>query len=269
MRRSWFPPEVHIDTGVPLLGRLGIAGCLRLRRRSYAALRPPVPSARAPVPLASGLPRCGRSSVPAAGASADRAARRSIGKPGLRAVTRRFIAEDFGSSQVTCPSSSCVPPTGTPPGAPAPSPYRSPALLPSRTKTLSAPGDTSVSWLYSRGPLARLPTHRRRRLRRRRKAGYRPARLGVDRMGIAPTGRPAEFHGFISYLRSSQPGMAWSHLRELRGEDRIWRRPRPAAAPARAESSLDARARRGYTCAPRTRRERSPWRRSRSCRAST
>lgn len=44
-------------------------------------------------------------------------------------------------------------------------------------------------WLSHHGPHARLPTHQRRRYRRRCKAGYRPAGLSSSRAGFAPAGR--------------------------------------------------------------------------------
>ncbi len=51
----------------------------------------------------------------------------------------------------------------------------------------------TISRLVSHGPRPRVPTHRRRRCRRRRKAHYRPAGLSLGRTGFAPAGRFTEF----------------------------------------------------------------------------
>lgn len=47
----------------------------------------------------------------------------------------------------------------------------------------------------SRGPLARLPTHRRIRRRVRRKAGYWPAGLSFGQAGLSPAGRLFKISG--------------------------------------------------------------------------
>ena len=73
-----------------------------------------VSSAAALVPLAFGLPRCGRfSSPPGAGSAYAQASEKgSPDSPWLREVSRKTRA-----SQVPGPSSSCVPWSKTPPGA--------------------------------------------------------------------------------------------------------------------------------------------------------
>ena len=119
---------------------------------------------------------------------------------------------DHGVSQVTGPSSSCVPAAnylagrvvafahlcGDDPAAFRPS------------ETLGCAG-TVLSMADATGPHARLPTHQRIHCRRRCKAGYRPAGLSFGRTGFAPAGRHIRFQGGIDYLLSQLTSIAWSH----------------------------------------------------------
>jgi hypothetical protein len=66
-------------------------------------------------------------------------------------------------------------------------------MLPSGIPRPWAPGMVCVSRLHSRGPIVRLPTHRRDGCPSRRKAGFRPAGLRFGRTGFAPAGRQTEF----------------------------------------------------------------------------
>ena len=66
-------------------------------------------------------------------------------------------------------------------------------MLPSGVPTPWASGMVCVSRLHSRGPIVRLPTHRRDGYPPRRKAGFRPAGLRFGRTGFAPAGRQTEF----------------------------------------------------------------------------
>ena len=66
-------------------------------------------------------------------------------------------------------------------------------------------------WLHSHGPHLRLPTHQRRRCRRRCKAGYQPAGLSFSWTGFAPAGRLLQVSGGHRLPPSSQTGRAWSH----------------------------------------------------------
>ena len=120
---------------------------------------------------------------------------------------------ETGASQVAWPSSSRVPQSPTPPGAPPPRP-RLPvtALLPSGTSAPWAPGSINVSRPSSCGPPARAPTHQRRCCHRRCKARYRPAGLSAGRMGFAPTGRTSEFHEVTTCSTPFGPVLAWSLL---------------------------------------------------------
>ena len=66
-------------------------------------------------------------------------------------------------------------------------------MLPSGIPRPWASGTVCVSRLHSRGPIVRLPTHRRGDYPPRRKAGFRPAGLRFGRTGFAPSGRQTEF----------------------------------------------------------------------------
>ena len=84
------------------------------------------------------------------------------------------------------------------------------ALLPSSVGKLSAQEMPELRG-YSRGPLARAPTHRRARYRTRRKARYRPAGLSFGRAGFAPAGRHTGFQVATASLPSLLTSLAWSH----------------------------------------------------------
>ena len=143
-----------------------------------------------------------------------------------------------GASQVTWPSASCVPWSATAPGAPPPRPRSGDgACAFGQGEKPRRPGCGYFVAVLTRPAClracARSGPHRFRRHRgghqppRRRvgcKARYRPAGLALWPGGIRPsvplwrvrTGTlwraQPEFHVFIAYARSSQPGIAWSQL---------------------------------------------------------
>ena len=136
---------------------------------------PPTPSsAAAPVVIASGLPRCGRSSPPH-GAFGRPVVAGDISTPAPHkpALSRG----ETRVSQVPGPSSSCVPWSSTPPGRPP--------LARSREVGCgeSIPGHPET---WTHGSLARVPTLRRIRYRLRRQARYRPGGLTLGRGGSHP-----------------------------------------------------------------------------------
>lgn len=68
----------------------------------------------------------------------------------------------------------------------------------------------AISGLYSHGPPARVPTHRRGCHQPRRKARFRPAGLSFGRSGLSPAGRLTEFPG-LPHGHSFPTSIAWSH----------------------------------------------------------
>ncbi len=130
-RRPCCPPEARTDTG-----RLRSTGsrspALPRRRRYYAALRLPCPL-QPPLrfPLRATCHGSDASSWPPRACIRERAARRRIVEPGLRAMCPVYRRGETGVSQVTWPSSSPAPRSTTPPGTSPPRPIGAATLLPS------------------------------------------------------------------------------------------------------------------------------------------
>ncbi len=88
-----------------------------------------------------------------------------------------FLRGGMRASQVSGPSSSCVPWSKTPPGAAPSSPNLGEAAVAFRqSNALGTRNDYSFRGCMAHGPHARVPTHRRTRYRERRKARYRSGR---------------------------------------------------------------------------------------------
>jgi hypothetical protein len=87
--------------------------------------------------------------------------------------------------------------------------------------------NVAISGLYSHGPSARVPTHRRGCHQPRRKTRFRPAGLSFDRSGLSPAGRLTEFPG-LPHGHSFPTSIAWSHpIASVPAEPRFSRsRPR-------------------------------------------
>jgi hypothetical protein len=94
------------------------------------------------------------------------------------------------ASQVPGPSVAHVPWSPTPPDSSPPRPLPVATLLPSGVReALGIRVSVTFRGCAPHGPLARLPTYRQQRYRRRRKARCRPAGLSVGRAGLSPAGR--------------------------------------------------------------------------------
>ena len=179
MRRPWVPSKVHTNTG-----RLCSAGSghhpVPRRQSSYAALRLPHPRRpRLRSSLAFGLPRCGRSFCATLGGR-QRVHPADTLRVGDRSSALHWPVSSRGGmrvSQVSGPSSSCVPWSKTPPGAAPSSPNLGEAAVAFRqSNALGTRNDYSFRGCMAHGPHARVPTHRRTRYRERRKARYRSGR---------------------------------------------------------------------------------------------
>jgi len=186
MRRSWVPSKDHTNTG-----RLCSAGSGRQpvprRRSSYAALR--LPHSRRPrlrSSLAFGLPRRGRFFYATIGGR-QRVRPADTLRVGDASSALRGPVSSRGEvrvSQVSGPSSSCVPQSKTPPGA-----------VPCSPMTQGPPSPLRIAAPVT-GHVARLTTGL---------GGLTP-----DRTGFAPAGRRTGFHDFIaSSILSDQH--AWPH----------------------------------------------------------
>ena len=183
MRRSWVPSKVHTNTG-----RLCSAGSGRRpvprRQSSYAALRlphPRRPRLTSPLGFSSswGLPRRGCSSCAAVAAGSVCIPRtRCASETGHRtSACPDLLRGGMRASQVSGPSSSCVPWSKTPPGAAPSLPNLGEAAIAFRQyNALGTRDDYSFRGCMAHGPHARVPTHRRTRYRVRRKARYRSGR---------------------------------------------------------------------------------------------
>ena len=151
----------------------------------------PTPSALAPVPLASSLPRrrvlvLDRPRLhPRTRGALEHGNRRSISPVALRG--------DSGPPRLLGrPLRAC--PGRTPRRADRRlAPSRRPSCCLRSLTAASAPGMSVLSRPHSRGPRARVPTHRRIRCRLRRKARYPPVGLNFGGVGFAPTGRRTIF----------------------------------------------------------------------------
>ena len=146
------------------------------------------PSASAPVPLALGLPLWKVLFFASFRVHLQNTkSPRSFLSGAPSAATSRG---DVRISQITGPSSSCVPWPTTPLAVSPPSPIcavrDSAAFRPSETLGCAR---IVLSMADAMGPHARLPTHQRSRYRLRSKADYRPAGLSFSRVGFAPTGQ--------------------------------------------------------------------------------
>ena len=162
------------------------------------------PSATAPVPLAGGLPRCGRLFC---ASWADDTCARNVscvgdGSPALRKTG--MCRGEARASQVTGPSSSCVPWSNTPPDTTPSSPtYTERPLLPSGNSAPWASG--KVIGFGAACPMA----HTFACLRIADPISGTVARLAtgsggltLGRAGFAPAGRQTKFHEGIA---SSNP----------------------------------------------------------------
>src|SRR5262249_21264153 len=160
------------------------------------------PSATAPVPLASGLPRCGRLFC---ACEADDTCARNVpcvgdGSPALRKTG--IGRGEARASQVTGPSSSSVPWSNTPPETPPSSPRRhvcKGVLLPSGKTGPSASG--MMIGFGAACPMA----HTFACLRIAEAISDAGARLAtgsggltLGRAGFAPAGRHTKFHEVIA-----------------------------------------------------------------------
>jgi hypothetical protein len=178
MRRSCFPAEARIDTGRLLLGRV----------RCH-----PFPDVVARMQPSDSLVAVDLGSLRSPSAYLD-AAKELRGSPRLLG---RPLAD--------------VPWSKTPPSAPPPRPMPVTSPRSSRNGNLSTPrGDFPFRSYVTHGPPLRAPTHRRVGYPPRRKARYRPAGLGSDRVDFASTGRRTEFQSFIACF-SFRTSVAWSH----------------------------------------------------------
>jgi len=99
---------------------------------------------------------------------------------------------------------------GTPSDALALSPYIEGSATAFMKRVSLGIGDQETFEVARRGSHARVPTHQRRRCRRRCKAGYRPAGLGFSRAGFAPAGRLLRILTTYRILVSFRTSMAWS-----------------------------------------------------------
>ncbi len=186
---SWFPPEVHTDTGWPLLDRV------RLPRRSPMSsllCRPPTSCLHQPelqFPLPVTYPDAGACSAPRRPTTRAPASAPCVGdhSPALRKAGH--CRGEARSSQVMGPSSSCVLWSSTPPDTSPPCP-----LTPGRAVAFDIfwnsrhPGR---SWFRGRSPTARTFAY----LRIARRVSPTGARLATDsggltlsRAGFAPAG---------------------------------------------------------------------------------
>jgi hypothetical protein len=159
-------------------------------------------------------------------ASSMRSPSRGVGRP--RAHPRARGASESGDRVSVAPGCTeekqgsprylgrpraCVPWSKTPPGALYPRPLTDRGLLPSDGATSSAPGLTRFRGCIAHGPHVRVPTHRRRRRRLRRKARYRLGGLTLGRAGVEAAGRQTEFEAVASPLGRGRG------LRDWRGRD--------------------------------------------------
>jgi hypothetical protein len=100
-----------------------------------------------------------------------------------------YLQGEARASQVTGPSSSCVPWSNTPPDTTPSSPKNTQGIVVAfeSSRTLGI-REAAVSGPQSHGPHVRVPTHRRWHFGHRRKAGYQPGGLTLSRAGFAPAG---------------------------------------------------------------------------------
>jgi hypothetical protein len=157
------------------------------------------PSATALVPLAGGLPRCGRLFC---AFEADDTCRAS--ETGHRlSATPECIEERRGPPRVRGrPLRPCH---GRTPRRlwSTPRPHHGEAIVAFRyIRTLGIREGERFRGRMPHGPHVRLPPHRRWPFGHRRKASYRPGGLTLGRAGFAPTGRHTKFHEGIA---SSSP----------------------------------------------------------------
>lgn len=106
-------------------------------------------------------------------------------------------------SQVTGPSSSCVPWSNTPLDTIHPRPCFGWTIAAFEPKEVLGVQDYLISRPPSHGPHARVTTLRRPRCRDRRKPRYRPGGLTSNRAGFAPAGRHTKFQKVIADLLPS------------------------------------------------------------------
>ena len=208
---SWFPPQVHLNTGRLCSAGSSLPSC---SPTSSLVCSPPTPCPRRPqlrFPSPVTYLDAGSSSVPLGPTTRVPAYVPCVGdgSPALRLTgIRRGEAR---ASQVTGPSSSCVPWSNTPPDIPPPRPKlpRRELLLPSGKTGPSASGKHRFR---GRSPTA----HTFACLRIAALVSKNGARLAtgsggltLGRMGFAPNGRYTKFHGGIASsnpLRPTGPG---------------------------------------------------------------
>ncbi len=158
-----------------------------------------------------GLPEAGSSSLPNCPYARGRISSSEVFGPGLLCFfVPAWLRGEPRVSQVSGPSSSCVPRSVTPPPAPSPGPNSQRRCC--RLQAYSRLGQTAFESFEANLPR---PTC----LRAYASPGGHPrvsqgslpaAGLGFGRTGFAPAGRQTEFWG-LSHLPSSQTRSAWSH----------------------------------------------------------
>jgi len=209
--RSWFPPEVRINTG-----RLCSAGSACHTFPGFNAPMRPSDS-HFPVGLGCGSPRL--RPTPRRTLLLGRGPRASADACLARGLT-------FAGSPIACAPADSWREMGLPGfwavlllRAAIRKPRRSPRHLTLwrwRRCCLQVdrnPGQAAFHFFGARLPrLTRsLPTHRRTGCPLRRKARFRPAGLGFDRAGFEPAGRQTGFQVVIA-SPSFRTRMSWSHL---------------------------------------------------------
>ena len=219
MRWSWFPPEVHINTG-----RLCSAGSGRhqvpRRQRSYAALRLPRllrPRLRFPSPTAYlGADACSVEPRATGACARRRAARRRwiTGSPSHRILSRR---ERGPPGLLGRPLRACRG-RNTPPDATPPRPYFSSRRSTERSPSPSGKTEPSASGMSIVFEAAYPTAHTLAYLRFADLVTETVARLATGsggltpgRAGFAPAGRRIEVSWSHRILQSPSTSRAWSH----------------------------------------------------------
>jgi hypothetical protein len=140
--------------------------------------------------------------------------RTGLGVIARRCASPRLDCGDMRASQVTGPSSSCVPCPKTPPSPSSAShPLTQISVLPSCSCTHSALGMTSISWLTSRP--ARLRTYAWQVALLPPSQGSLPTGAGLPLAGRLRTRWTTHqrFLGVLADPRSPSTSIAWSHAR--------------------------------------------------------
>ena len=174
-----------------MLGWVGCHAFPNVIARMQSSESPP-PSAEAPVPLAAAYLKDELLFLTDGCASSQASPPLGDGSPGLPSPGSRFEERSGPPRFLGRPLTPCH-------GRPPRRIHDHLAhrlvvvMLPSGVPTPWASGMVCVSRLHSRGPIVRLPTHRRGDYPPSRKAGFRPAGLRFGRTGFAPAGRQTEF----------------------------------------------------------------------------